>query len=104
MASYPLLNLSVRKIDYQFPKSDSLQLHQNPVALVFHGVRNDLVPLVRPARAAFAASAHASGSASRIRPRHPLCELVLTSEVDPGVLPRQQQLHTHIEDAGDLQG
>jgi hypothetical protein len=40
----------------------------------------------------------------RTCPRHPLGQLVLPSEVNPCVLPRQKQLHTHVIDAGDLQG
>jgi hypothetical protein len=35
---------------------------------------------------------------------HPLGQLVLPREVDPCVLPREQQLNPHVIDAGDLQG
>ncbi len=37
-------------------------------------------------------------------PRHVLGHLVLPSEVDPRVQPWQEQLHSHVIDAGDLQG
>jgi hypothetical protein len=44
------------------------------------------------------------GSALRIRAFHPIGQLILPSEVDACVLARQEQPHTHVEDAGGLQG
>ena len=41
-------------------------------------------------------------SNSRIWTRHPLSHLVLPAEVNPRILPWQQELHTHIEDASRL--
>lgn len=42
-------------------------------------------------------------SAGGLACSHVLGELVLPREVDPRILPRQQQLHSHVIDAGDLQ-